>query len=120
MTQPDPENNPPSFVERLDLILCKLFAALSTVPLLALMYAGFSGQWLFPPTVENLRNYRSGLILIWFGCFVLYSIFWGIVFLTTGKRTDSFTSSEKNSALVGGVCLFMINIGWISWLIHTK
>ena len=120
MTQLDQENNPPSFIERLDLILCKIWFWISVCPLLTLLYTGLTGQILIPTTVEGLKNYRLGLILIGIGCLVLYSIFSGIVFLITGKRTDLFVSTEKTTVQVYTVILFIISIGYISWLIPTK
>ena len=118
--KPDPENNPPSFIGRLDLVLHHLFLYISLLPLLTLIYTGLTGHILIPTTVEGLKNYRLGLILILIGCFLLYFIFWGIVFLITGKRTDLFVYTEKTMSSVYGLLSFIISIGYISWLISTK
>ena len=119
MTQPDLEETPPSFVERLDLVLHNFFCALVCLPIIYLFPVkvvahSLNVQIPVPNTVEDWSNLRLAIVILAIGGCVLYSIFSQIVFLVTGKKTESFESAEKKTILTVAATVAIISIGLIS------
>jgi len=125
MTQPDLEKSPPSFVERLDLVLHNLWCFLLCLPIIYLIPVAsvayrLNVQVPLPSTVEDWSNLRLGIVILAIGGCVLHSIFSEIVFLVTGKKTKSFKSAEKKTVLAVAVTVAIISIGVTSLAIWTK
>lgn len=102
----DPENNPPSFIERLDLFLIGIWGVLLSLPLIyAIPVAGLCYRLLdvqvpLPKTAEDWSNLRLGIVILAIGGYVLYAIFSEIVWLITGKKLSSFQSAEKTPSML--------------------
>jgi NO-binding membrane sensor protein with MHYT domain len=125
MTQPDPVNNPPPFVERLDLTLYNLWCFLLCLPIIYLIPVSTLAYWLnvqvpLPKTAEDWSNLRLGIVILVIGGCVLHSIFSEIVFLVTGKKTKSFESAEKKTVLTVAVTVAIISIGVTSFAIWAN
>jgi len=124
----DPENNPPSFIERLDLFLIGIWEALLSLPLIYLILVASVGYRLevqvpLPKTAEDWSNLRLGIVILAIGGCVLYSIFSEIVFLITGKKLSSFQSDKKKRLLVTAIILIIVYIVLTSlaiWLLNRK
>jgi hypothetical protein len=124
----DPEDTPPTFIERLDLFLIGIWGALLSLPLIYLIPVASVGYRLevqvpLPKTAEDWSNLRLGIVILAIGGCVLYSIFSEIVFLITGKKLSSFQSDEKKRLQVTAIILIIVYIVLTSlaiWLLNRK
>ena len=118
----DPENNPPSFIERLDLFLIGIWGVLLSLPLMYIFVAAVGHrlevQVPLPKTADDWSNIRLGIVILAIGGYVLYSIFSEIVWLITGKKLSSFQSAGKNDLYVAAIILIIVYIVLTSLAIH--
>ena len=112
MTQPDLEKSPPSFVERLDLILWQIWCFLLASPILYLLAFGVCKRLKVQvqlPAGEEWISIRFGIVILAIGGVFLHGIFSSIIFLITGKKTSSFDSKEKNDTMAAATIAAIIS-----------
>lgn len=112
MTQSDPEKSPPSFVERLDLILWQIWCFLLASPILYLLAIGLCKRLKVQvqlPTAEEWITIRFNIVILAIGGVFLHGIFSSIIFLITGTKTSSFDSKEKNDTIVVAIIAAIIS-----------